>query len=519
MEKEQKSTEVPQEQKAPRNVGRIVKTTLDSLPAGTDESIPDKDSKLVRSPLPEGVNSKMLYSDIIRIAGPSFLELILTQLTSMADQIMVGHLAGTAGVAALSAVGLSAQPKFLLMTMVQSLNIGATAMVARFRGQQNREKANQTFRQSIVLNLVISAIMVILGLTFAAPLLRFMGGAGISDEAFGFAMDYFTIQMYGFIPLCMTFTTTAVLRGIGETRKPLMYNTIANVVNVCFNYILIYGKFGFPELGVAGASLATVIGQTVAFFIALSCVLNKKNFVYLSFKEKFKFDFDILRNVVSIGIPSMIEQLFMRGGNIIFTRAVTSLGDISYATHQICMNIQAMSFMTGNAIANASTTLMGQSLGKKRYDMAEIYVRHTRRVSLVVSVCLGAIICIFGRNIVGLYNDTPEIIALGGGILIALGLIQPIQSNQFVVAGSLRGAGDTKFTAKVTFITVLLVRSGLAVLFINVLHVGLWGAWIALMIDQCLRTCLILYRYNTGKWRFMKLRGQVTEKPVAKEAK
>ena len=83
----------------------------------------------------------------------------------------------------------------------------------------------------------------------------------------------------------------------------------------------------------------------------------------------------------------------------------------------------------------------------------------------------------------------------------------------------MRGAGDTKFTAKVTFITVLLVRSGLAVLLINVLHIGLWGAWIALMVDQCLRTALVLYRYNTGKWRFMKLRGQVTEKPVAKEAK
>lgn len=379
---------------------KMVRTTLDDLPMGRDEDLPEKGSKFKKMPLPEGVTHRMLYGDVVKIAWPSFLELVLTQLTSMADQIMVGQLPGEMGVQALSAVGISAQPKFLLMTMMQALNVGATAMVARFRGQGNREKANQVFRQSLLFNLVLSVLFMVVGVIFAAPLLHFMGGDGISDATYAFAKDYFVIQMYGFVPLCLTFTFTAVLRGIGDTKMPLIYNTLANAVNLVFNYFLIYGKCGFPEMDVAGASLATIIGQTAAFVFAVIIVLNKKRYVYLSLREKFRIDWVILANVVSIGIPSMVEQLFMRAGIIIYTRTVAGLGDVAYATHQICMNIQAMSFMTGQAFANSATTLMGQSLGKKRIDMAENYTRHTRRIGLYTSIVLGLLLIVCGRSVV-----------------------------------------------------------------------------------------------------------------------
>lgn len=487
---------------------KMVRTTLDDLPMGRDEDLPERGSKFKKMPLPEGVTHRMLYGDVVKIAWPSFLELVLTQLTSMADQIMVGQLPGEMGVQALSAVGISAQPKFLLMTMMQALNVGATAMVARFRGQGNREKANQVFRQSLLFNLVLSVLFMVVGVIFAAPLLHFMGGDGISSATYAFAKDYFVIQMYGFVPLCLTFTFTAVLRGIGDTKMPLIYNTLANAVNLVFNYFLIYGKCGFPEMDVAGASLATIIGQTAAFVFAVIIVLNKKRYVYLSLREKFRIDWVILANVVSIGIPSMVEQLFMRAGIIIYTRTVAGLGDVAYATHQICMNIQAMSFMTGQAFANSATTLMGQSLGKKRIDMAENYTRHTRRIGLYTSIVLGLLLIVCGRSVVWLYNQTPEVVSLGGSILIMVGCIQPFQSSQFIVAGALRGAGDTRFPAVVMFITVLVVRSSLALLLVNVFSLGLWGAWYALVADQLLRTALIAWHYGKGKWRFIKLKGE-----------
>ncbi len=480
--------------------GKTVYTALDDLPYGAEDD-PRATGRVRKIQIPEGITRGRLYRDVTLIALPSLVELILTQLTSMADQIMVGHLPGQEGINALAAVGLAAQPKFLLMTMIQALNVGATAMIARFRGQQNREKANLVFKHAILLNLGMSVLFMCLGLGFCEPLIRFMGGAGISEETLMQGVSYLNIQLYGFVPLCLGITVTAALRGIGDTTTPMVYNTVANVVNLFFNYVMIYGHFGVPKMGVAGASLATVIGQTVAFFIAMAVAFGKKHYVYLRFRERFRFDRELMGRVVSIGLPSMVEQLLMRLGVIIYTRQVTGLGDTIYAAHQICMSIQALTFMMGQAFASAATTLIGQSLGKRRYDMAAVYMRMSRNLGIASSLVLMCLMVFLNEEIIGLYKNAPEIIALGAPILILLAGSQPFQADQFIVSGGLRGAGDTRYAAVVTAVTVLGLRTVLCFGLIRFFNLGLWGAWIALVADQCTRTLLMALRYRSGKWK------------------
>lgn len=478
---------------------KTVRTVLDDLPSGGPETMAA--GRVGRVPIPQGVTKKRLYQDIILIALPSLVEFVLTQLTSMADQIMVGHLPDQEGINALAAVGLAAQPKFLLMTMVQALNVGATALIARFRGQQDRERANMVFKHAMILNLVISFLFMGVGLVFSEELIRFMGGTGISENTLGLGVEYLNIQLYGFVPLCLGITVTAALRGIGDTTTPMIYNTVANVINLGFNYVMIYGHFGVPKMGVAGASWATIIGQTVAFCIAMAIAFGKKHYVYISFREKFTFDKSIMSRIVGIGAPSMLEQLFMRAGIIIYTRQVTGLGDLVYATHQVVMSIQAMTFMVGQAFANAATTLLGQSIGKGRYDMSAVYMRRTRNLGIGVSFVLMVLMILFNRQIIWLFKDSEDVITMGAPILILLAASQPFQTDQFIVAGGLRGAGDTRFAAIVTAVTVLGVRTVICAVLINVFDLGLWGAWIALVADQCLRTVLMSFRYRSGKWR------------------
>ncbi len=480
--------------------GKTVYTALDDLPYGPAES-PDAAGKVGRVRPPAGVSERRLYRDVVLIAWPSLVELLLTQLTSMADQVMVGHLPGQEGIAALAAVGLAAQPKFLLMTMIQAMNVGATAMVARFRGQNDRAGANRVFKHAMLLNLLMSAFFTGLGLFLCEPMIRLMGGAGITEETLRQGVTYMLIQLYGFVPLCLSITVTAALRGIGDTRTPMVYNTLANVINLIFNYIMIYGHFGVPKMGVAGASWATIIGQTVAFFIAMTVALRKKHYVFLDFKEKFVFDRRLMSRVVGIGVPSMMEQLFLRAGIIIYIRQVASLGDTVYAAHQVCMNVQSMTFMMGQAFATAATTLMGQSIGKRRYDMAAVYMRRTRNVGIAASFVLMALMVLFNDQIIALFKNDPDIIRLGAPILWLLAASQPFQADQFIVTGGLRGAGDTRFPAVVTAVTVLGVRSLLAMLLINVFRLGLWGAWIALVADQLMRTLLVSVRYHNGRWK------------------
>ena len=482
---------------------KVVKTTIDTLEFGEIDA--EKEGKYKKYKLPDGVDKGMMRSDILTIALPSLVELVLTSLTSMADQIMVGRLPGQLGVQALSAVGLCMNPKFILMTALMAINTGTTAVVARYRGMGNQEKANQTFKQSLIFNIFLSAIMMVIGVVFARELIGLIAGNGISETTVEYAVTYFRIQMYGFIPLMMTNTVTSTLRAIGDSKMPMVYNTIANVVNLFFNYGLIYGKLGMPEMDVAGASLATVIGQCVAFVIAMYIMFSKKRYVYIDFKEKTGYNKTIMSNVLGIGLPSMLEQLCLRIGIIIYSRIVASLGDISYATHMVCMNIQSLTFMSGMAFQNSATTLMGQSLGRRRLDMADNYTRMTRNISFWISCIIGVVLALFGGQIVNIYNSTPEIVEMGGKLLAIVAITQPFQSSQFVTTGALRGAGDTKYPAVVIFICTLIVRSVLGYIFVIQLDMGLIGAWFAIVVDQLLKTAMIFARYTTGKWRFFKL--------------
>jgi len=483
-----------------------LQTTLDRLPYG-DENLTN-DLKVTKK-LPADVKSKELYRDIIRIAWPSFVELLLTQLTSMVDLMMVGSMGGKAhpeiGTQALAAVGLTTQPKFLLMAAFVAMNTGVTALVARNKGTNDSKQANLVVRQGLLFTFCATIILSILGFIFAKPMVIFMG----STEAIvtKWATQYLQIQMIGFLSFALTSTVTASLRAVGDSKTCMIYNLIANVVNVIFNWLLIYGNLGFPELGVAGASLATVLGQVVAFIIAFIVIIRGNGFLKLEFKLGFKPDKVVLGNMVNIGLPAMVEQLLMRAGMIIFAKTVASLGTTAYATHQVCMNIQALSFMTGQAFAVSATTMMGQSLGKRRTDMAQAYCSRTRKVGLVFSLLLAVVFILFGGEIVGLYNSDPEIIRIGGQIMLFVAFLQPFQSSQFIIAGGLRGAGDTKATAIFTFITVLLVRPIVAIVLVH-FGLGLYGAWAAMATDQILRSALVLCRYNSGKWKLIKLKSE-----------
>ena len=230
--------------------------------------------------------------------------------------------------------------------------------------------------------------------------------------------------------------------------------------------------------------------------------MNGRQYITLRLRDGFKPNLEEISMIANIGLPAAVEQVVMRIGLIIYSKTVASLGTLAYAVHQVCLNIQSLSFMNGQAFSVSATSLMGQSLGKKRHDMAQAYTMHTRRLGMCVSIILGVIFFFFGGQIVGLYSggDT-SLVEMGSVIMMFVAVVQPFQSSQLILAGSLRGAGDTKVTAIITFITVLLVRPGLAILFINYFHMGLEGAWYALVTDQILRSLLVLLRYNSGAWK------------------
>ncbi len=431
---------------------------------------------------------------VVALAWPAVFEQLLVTLFGMVDMMMVG----VVGPQAIAAIGLTNQPMFLALAAFQALNVGTTALVARFVGAGDISEANVAIRQSLTVVAILGTVATALVYIFAEPMVIFMGA---KDEALGYAVTYLRVVGLGLLPQTIGMCVTAVLRGAGDTKTPMRFNIIANLFNVVGNYLLIGGKFGFPAWGVFGAAFATTLGRVIGCILSLNVLLNGKSLLRISLRDKFQIRWDLITRVVRVGFPSLLEQLLMRFGNIVFTKSVSGLGMNTYAAHQIGMNIQSLSFTPGHGFGMAATSLVGRSLGQKRPDNAEKYGWETRKVGQYVAFTMALIFFFGGRQIASLYTTDPQVIDIAASVLKVAAFIQPFQSSQFILAGALRGAGDTRWPLISTFIGVAGIRAALAVVFINVMHMGVKGAWYALLIDQLTRSIVIYFRYNSKHWQ------------------
>ena len=447
----------------------------------------------------ETVSNKKRLRLIIDLTWPALAENLLASLVSIVDMIMVSSM----GAYAINAVGLITQPRFVLLAAFMALNIGSTAMVARFKGAREQENACIVLGQSLILTFVLTIVLCVT-MTFAGePLVRMLAGSEISEQTILAAMQYFWIMVYGFPTLSFTFCINSILRGVGNTRTSFYTNATANLVNVFFNYCMIGGNLGFPAWGVAGASLATIIGQATGLIIAIYVIGRGKEYVYFSVRLVKKIDFNMIKRILRIGFPAFVEQVIMRTGMMLFTVIVTSLGDNAYASHMVAMNVQNLSFTTGMAFGTAATTLVGQCLGRVRADLAKLYVKMTQNIGFIVS-CIVAVAMFAGAEwITSLYSDDAEIIRLAALMLRIIAIVNPISNSRFVYISALRGAGDSRFAAYVTFVGVLLIRPAISYALITAalpFQLGLMGVWIGLSSDSVICFVLSRLRYAGGKW-------------------
>ena len=406
------------------------------------------------------------------------------------------------GTYAINAVGLVTQPRFVLLAAFMALNIGSTAIAARFKGAQNRESASLVLNQSMIMTLGLTVLVCVPMLFVGEPLIRLLAGQKMSEQTIQAAIIYLRIQVIGFPTMSITFCINSILRGVGNTRASFYTNITSNVFKIFFNYCLIGGNFGFPAMGVTGASIATVIAQCSALCIAIFIIGRGREFVSFRISMLSRIDFEMIRRILKIGMPALIEQVIMRFGMMLFTVIVTSLGDNAYASHMIAMNIQMLSFTTGMAFGVTATTLVGQSLGRMRQDLAKLYVKMTQNMNMIISYIVAVLMFAGAEWITSMYSEDAEIIRLAALMLRIIAIVNPISNARFVYISALRGAGDSRFAAVVTFIGVILVRPiigyGLIAPFLP-FQMGLMGVWIGLSSDSVVCYIVSRLRYAGGR--------------------
>lgn len=446
--------------------------------------------EMVQEPLP---SNRSIIKRTLDIAMPSTFESVLISLIGAVDMMMVG----TIGANAIASVGICNQPKFIILATIMSLNVGVTVVVSHRKGEKRQDAANRTLAQAWMISAGVSLLLSTLGFIFAKPIVEF---AGATAEYADMAALYLRSIMIGNFFNSMSLTINAAQKGSGNTKIAMRTNVTANLVNVVFNFLLINGIGFFPKLGVLGAGIATSLGNFVAFVMSVRSISIPGRFLHLNLKEHFKFDKKTLKDLYKIASSSFAEQVFLRIGFFAYSKTVASLGMVAYATHNVCMQLMSLSFSFGDGLSVATSSLVGQSLGAKRKDMAMIYSKLTQRLGNVIGLTLGCIMIIFRSQLIGLFTDDPIIIQTGSNIVFIIAATMFFQITQVVTYGCLRSAGDVKFTALLSLLSVTIVRPVLTWIFVNPLNLALFGAWISLFLDQLVRYFGSKARHRQGKW-------------------
>lgn len=447
---------------------------------------------------------------ILWLAWPLFLEQILSTLVSFADTAMVGGLGKTAT----AAVSISNSFVFLINGVVMALGVGLTAYVARSVGAKDYEAAKGYIRHALLLLGLVGLPLALIPTMLHRLIPVWMGA---ETDYLGLAQEYLLITSVFRIFSMAMMVLGSVFRGRGDTKTPFRINVCVNILNIVGNYLLIHGNHIIPVhidflnihwdipmfgvgLGVAGAALSTGFSWLIGGATLVIMLFVKKDPTRISLRDSFKPDFQVIKRVFSLSIPAMLERFCMSASGIVVTKAIATLGTTAVAANAVYGTAESLSFMPGFAFATAATTLVGQSLGAKKPELAKRYVKYTVFIGAFVMLIAGICLHVFSLPLVTIINPDPDVVAIAQSCLKTVAYVQPIQVIAWIIAGALRGAGDTRWPFYITATGNWLIRALGSCLCIYVFKQGLEIAVICMCADQALRAVAMYFRYRTGKW-------------------
>ena len=456
------------------------------------ESIPSRSERLALS-------EETLTRSILRLAGPAVAENLLVTMVWFVDTFLIGWLRNPAG---LAAVALGSMFIHITESVFAALSISAVAMVARAWGAEKYEQGRRVGGQAITLAVMVALVVIALMWPNAEALMNLMGA---EPEVVHLGSMYIRVILVTSVLGFPLRVLSGIMRGSGDTRTPMYITGIMNVWNVAAAYALVFGPGPFPSLGVLGAGIATASARVVGGGLALYVVFAGRRTVHIEPRRVLQWDWGIVKEMIRLALPAAGEVLIIRAGSMAFTRIVSSLGTVPLAAHEIAVTVESLSFMPGFGFSVASTTMVGQSLGAKRPDLAEKSIRTSLKFALAIMGMVSLLFAFFGRQLVAIFGATPEVLDLAGLAVQLAALEQVSIAVQMVLGGSLRGAGDTRSPMVVSMIGTLFFRITTVYLFTIVFGWGLAGVWLGTAVDWAGRATLMYWMYRRGRWKTVRV--------------
>ena len=430
--------------------------------------------------------------DLKRLIIPLIIEQALILSVGMVDTMMIASL----GEAAMSGVSLVDMINGLLINVFAALATGGSVVVSQYIGAKKQKEANASTSQLIVVALLVSLVVMAVCLWLHTPIIRLFFG-GIEDDVMASCQSYFFITALSFPFLAVGSGCSAVFRSIGRSKVTMYASILSNVLNVAGNAIFIY----VIPLGVAGAAGATVFARFAAMVMLLVLLSDKHNMVFIDLKQKFRLQWDVVKRILYVGIPSGIENSLFSLGRVLVVSIISGFGTVQIAANAVANNLDGLGCVPGSALNLAMITVAGQCVGAGDLGQTKYYIKKLMLVTHGLYLAWNVLLFAAMPVILPFYNLSAETLALTW-ILVCIhnGIGAFLWPLSFTLPNALRAGNDVRFTMVISVLSMFTFRISFSYVLGVLLGLGAIGVWIAMIMDwMCRITCWVL-RYKSGKW-------------------
>lgn len=440
-----------------------------------------------------------VVKQLILFALPFMISNVVQSFYNIADMLIVGRFGGAVGI---SAVNIGGQVTFLITNIVIGLSVGGTVVIGQYMGARNRKAVIESISTMLTSLMGAAVIMTVVMLLLSTQILELIQ---TPPEAFAQAREYLQITVTGTIFIFGYNALSAIMRGLGDSKRPLYFVIIACIINVVLDLILV-GYFG---MGARGAAIATIVSQAVSMGL---CVWYLKNSDFMfDFKlESFKFHRDKFNMLMKVGIPTSIQNVAVNVSFLVMTGLVNGFGVKASAALGVISKFNSFAILPAIAVGSSVAAMVAQNMGAGHIERA----KHTLYVGMALAFAISIPIFVFTRiypaQIIAIFDNDPEMIQAGVTYLNTLSLDYIIVPVIFCINGLITGAGHTMFASISGVISSLLLRVPLAYLLGLYFDMGLSGIGLAAPLASIGATILATGYYMSGKWKVSTVVKQIT---------
>jgi putative MATE family efflux protein len=425
---------------------------------------------------------------ILLFALPMLLGNVFQQLYYIVDTLIIGHYLGTE---ALASAGASFPVIFVLISLMIGISTGINVVISQYFGNKNFDKVKRAIDTTLIFVFISSIALSILGLIFSEQIFRLIG---LPEELMDNTLKYFNVYVAGLIFMSGYNATSAILRGMGDSKTPLYFLVISTFLNIGFDLLFV----AVFKWGIAGISFATVLAQAIAFGLSVLYLNRYHPLIQFSIKG-LSFDREIFRQSLRIGIPTGLQHTFVSLGMAALMSIVNMFGTPTIAAYSIAWRIDSFATLPAMNFGIAFSTFVGQNIGANKIERIRKGLIATLLMTSSFSLIVSAVAWLYGKTLMGFFTDDAKVIEIGYDYLVIVSSFYIVFGAMFVMHGTLRGAGDTLIPMFITLFSLWVLRVPLS--YYLSLQMGEKGIWWGIPIAWVFGLLASFIYYKTGKWK------------------